>query len=772
MGKPLTLINLDILENFRRMCVRDLRVDDMQDSSIAHDEEAQRTILARFYAYHHYLRANPDQAERLCSLCPVSGFQAFPAVRGVFKGFSDDDDVWDTDVTPIDILLALPRQNTQTPKAIQKEILGLYGNIVTYLTELRGIASHESDLERALRDAGFMRLGDDRHPIVIRLLLHLAPTKGQRKTIERAIDRVAEDYPRGPTLRIQFGDDIDYEVRNTESTFQYVPQGELVLDQADNRCEYREGTCRAMFVNVRAQSLRNLWKTCATRGLLAQNLRYYVSLPRVDNAMLKTMALEPKQFWYLNNGLTIVCDTYETHGNTLRLRNFSIVNGGQTTHNIGTVEELPNDFALPCKIIALEDQNRQPLSTDNRLDFIADVCTATNSQKPIKAADAVANRREIRELRRLLKADTRFAVCLQTKRGETIDKKLYPKPWQRVKVSLLGQLLLSFLYQYPCIARNNTKKIFEDDDLFALVFDYKSRPELLPNAPFIQDLLLVNQAIKTFQQRWKRRTVAIGDDANRQRKYLTLNCAFIFVACVGALCKLHTHPDLAQTVTNPGVANDRKLLGLYDVAFPFLDERDPVLLSDEQGDFQQLLFVCLNDFIRPGYAEYAKTTGREGDYANFAKSDDRYLGYVQKQILVAAQNGFSPETRALLGRLFRSPSQAEVAQLREQITQHPICWGADHDEFVGDLLDRILNACKVLPGTQRRGVTLPTKTALRSVINRRATTLAALNATKLSPGQVRAFGETILRTMHDAEREIGATSSSIVEERDPNDNDD
>lgn len=237
-------------------------------------------------------------------------------------------------------------------------------------------------------------------------------------------------------------------------------------------------------------------------------------------------------------------------------------------------------------------------------------------------------------------------------------------------------------------------------------------------------------------------------------------------------CKLHTHPDLAQTVTNPGVANDRKLLGLYDVAFPFLDERDPVLLSDEQGDFQQLLFVCLNDFIRPGYAEYAKTTGREGDYANFAKSDDRYLGYVQKQILVAAQNGFSPETRALLGRLFRSPSQAEVAQLREQITQHPICWGADHDEFVGDLLDRILNACKVLPGTQRRGVTLPTKTALRSVINRRATTLAALNATKLSPGQVRAFGETILRTMHDAEREIGATSSSIVEERDPNDNDD
>lgn len=404
MGKPLTLINLDILENFRRMCVRDLRVDDMQDSSIAHDEEAQRTILARFYAYHHYLRANPDQAERLCSLCPVSGFQAFPAVRGVFKGFSDDDDVWDTDVTPIDILLALPRQNTQTPKAIQKEILGLYGNIVTYLTELRGIASHESDLERALRDAGFMRLGDDRHPIVIRLLLHLAPTKGQRKTIERAIDRVAEDYPRGPTLRIQFGDDIDYEVRNTESTFQYVPQGELVLDQADNRCEYREGACRAMFVNVRAQSLRNLWKTCATRGLLAQNLRYYVSLPRVDNAMLKTMALEPKQFWYLNNGLTIVCDTYETHGNTLRLRNFSIVNGGQTTHNIGTVEELPNDFALPCKIIALEDQNRQPLSTDNRLDFIADVCTATNSQKPIKAADAVANRREIRELRRLLKA--------------------------------------------------------------------------------------------------------------------------------------------------------------------------------------------------------------------------------------------------------------------------------------------------------------------------------------------------------------------------------
>ena len=38
----------------------------------------------------------------------------------------------------------------------------------------------------------------------------------------------------------------------------------------------------------------------------------------------------------LNNGLTIACNEYKVDGKFIKLYDFSIVNGGQTTNLIGT----------------------------------------------------------------------------------------------------------------------------------------------------------------------------------------------------------------------------------------------------------------------------------------------------------------------------------------------------------------------------------------------------------------------------------------------------
>ena len=37
-------------------------------------------------------------------------------------------------------------------------------------------------------------------------------------------------------------------------------------------------------------------------------------------------------FWLKNNGITIVCGDFEIDGREVKLRDFSIINGGQTTY--------------------------------------------------------------------------------------------------------------------------------------------------------------------------------------------------------------------------------------------------------------------------------------------------------------------------------------------------------------------------------------------------------------------------------------------------------
>lgn len=766
MARPMPMLDLTELENFRRMCVQDLKILELSHCSLEKDEMAQRQILMLFYAFHRYFRADPDSVTALRE-GDLLGNEEIAALSGIFRSAPDEDEPANPAISPIDILVALPRQNTRTATDLKKEIVGYYKTIANYLEGLKGIPTDEKRIERRLRMLGFRGVIGETCPITIRLLLHVCPTKAQRKTIMQGIDAFTENFSvHDPALRVCFGDEIDYEVRNTEARFQFVPQGTLSLDRADNHCDYQEGDHRAMFVNVRAASLRRLWQTCSTKGLLAQNLRYFVSLPRVDSAMSKTMLLAPKDFWYLNNGLTIVCDSFRITGKELTMRNFSIVNGGQTTHNIGTANELTHDFALPCKIIALEQHDGRPLPDDDRLDFIANVCTATNSQKPIKAADAVTNLREIRELRRHLKEDPLSPVYLVSKRGEKIDAALYPKPWNRVKVQALGQLLLAFVYQYPCTARNKTKELFENEALFNLLFNYRGADgqNRLPPAAFVRDLLLLGQAVKTFQNRWAKTTVRQGDSRSQQLRSLAANGGFLLIACVGVLCKLHTHEALREALRAPGACLDRKALGHCDIVFPFLAEHDIAALEDPDGDLQRLLAFCLGQVIAAGYADYCAREDKSSDYSNFAKADDRYLGYVQKRLLQMARDGLPDEEQARCGRLFRTPTQAERQALATMDAQHSIKWGAEHDEYVKDLICRLTVACKALDRKPRSKYPIPSKTTLRTIINRAPQTVATLNGIDgLSAEQVQAYGETLLRLLREAEGELGMPVGKVEE---------
>ncbi len=501
-----------------------------------------------------------------------------------------------------------------------------------------------------------------------------------------------------------FADDIEYEVRNTNSTLKYVPQGTLRLDAAQNLCRHQN----ALMCNVKAASLRSLYQTYAYRGLLSQNLRYFVRMPRVDDAMMATITEEPKKFWYLNNGIIIACKSYKVDGDILSLEDFSIINGGQTTHNIGilTDEQLQMNFDIPCKVIPLPTS----LSENERLDFLAEISEATNTQKPITAIDAVANRREQRKLKEWLAHDKEVAIFYQTKRGETIDKTVYKEPWQKITTAELGQSLLAFLYQFPAFARNQRTLLFSNEVLYRQLFS-----EPFPPVAFIKDLRILRGVIKSY-------ALKLRLDAkmkNTQKERLAANGEFLLLAILGLLYKAYINNTLIMSLSSSDMEENKRLLGCADIAMPFLNPQD----APHHTTLVKLLDYCLDTFVVPAYCDYLKGKSNN-DYSNFSKTESNYLRYVLPYVVNKFKKGFTAAEHSILEAAFSTPTNEEIKYALSYKTQHPPKWSPSNKFQETSVLDKMLAYIKTTPKV--RGIKAPTQSNLKKMITKQLVERAGL----------------------------------------------
>ncbi|MBK8754670.1 MAG: AIPR family protein [Candidatus Competibacteraceae bacterium] len=132
--------------------------------------------------------------------------------------------------------------------------------------------------------------------------------------------------------------------------------------------------------------------------LLERNIRRYLGLHgnRVNEGIRATLRSDhPANFYFFNNGLTLVCDKFTYNGLQqsdfqINVKNLQIVNGGQTCMTIlKTAEELQKaggDLpALASVLVRLYE-----LPEDNS-DTVLQITHATNSQNPVDFKDLRAN---------------------------------------------------------------------------------------------------------------------------------------------------------------------------------------------------------------------------------------------------------------------------------------------------------------------------------------------------------------------------------------------
>lgn len=132
--------------------------------------------------------------------------------------------------------------------------------------------------------------------------------------------------------------------------------------------------------------------------LLERNIRRYLGLHgnRVNEGIRATLySATPANFYFFNNGLTLVCDDFSYNGlqgsdYQIKVENLQIVNGSQTCMTIlKTAEELHQQGrSLPAEATLLVRIYKLPKENE---DIVLQITHATNSQNPVDLKDLHAN---------------------------------------------------------------------------------------------------------------------------------------------------------------------------------------------------------------------------------------------------------------------------------------------------------------------------------------------------------------------------------------------
>lgn len=186
---------------------------------------------------------------------------------------------------------------------------------------------------------------------------------------------------------------------------------------------------------------------------------------------LVTSELRDK-FILLNNGITIVAKHFKSLGsNFYELREFQIVNGCQTSHEIYNARSFAKDILVPVKIIHTTDA-----------DVISMIVKSTNRQTPVPTEAFVALENYHKHLQMTFEAyakDTEMAVYYERRSGELAFRKNSGNSFEVATLHSIIRSVTSVYFQEPYIVYNNNPanilknryaKLFQPDQPYEVYY--------------------------------------------------------------------------------------------------------------------------------------------------------------------------------------------------------------------------------------------------------------------------------------------------------------
>ena len=178
----------------------------------------------------------------------------------------------------------------------------------------------------------------------------------------------------------------------------------------------------AYFGVIDGFQLKGWWSTYGKR-LVAKNIRHALGTTDVNDGIKQTAGSSPENFWYFNNGITLIAEealrapaaaASRTAGN-FQFKGASIVNGAQTVSTLAGIvldEEL-GKVRVPIRVVLLKDAPEG---------FGTEVTRTNNLQNRVEGRDFVSQDPEQRRLQQEMSVE---GVEYQVSRSIDVVKSLY-----------------------------------------------------------------------------------------------------------------------------------------------------------------------------------------------------------------------------------------------------------------------------------------------------------------------------------------------------------
>jgi hypothetical protein len=463
----------------------------------------------------------------------------------------------------------------------------------------------ENDLKSALEGIRFLLRGDYKGQITPELenlideyheldktsdyqtrIVFLALKK--RPTDDKFIESFKKDFPEIEVDFYDFGWLSDFFV-NKYLTMRAAPPERISFEILTDIL-HKDTPNKSRIFTCKGKEIARIYNDYKER-IFQQNVRYSLGVrsKSINRQILETATSDERSinFWYFNNGITIVCKNIgePSSGKVINLDNAQIINGAQTTYALHEAYKngtLKDNVEVLIRVIANSDR-----------DFVENVTLYTNSQNAVRLRDLCSNDEIQSKIQSIVLGS--YQYFYERKRGE-IDS-LYPTI--EAKRKLLGdnyklkvisnencaQSLLAMYLDKPAQAKSEKGRIFLKDRT-GFYDDIFNQSDDLVAEKMLMSWKLVKY-IEKYKKEYNKRYKVAEDlpegekneiykyDFLRHGEYFILNLFKDFLKNGGF--NIHSSKDDLLMIISKIDSNDNQIQGYYetikDVLAEYIGER-------------------------------------------------------------------------------------------------------------------------------------------------------------------------------------------------------
>lgn len=219
---------------------------------------------------------------------------------------------------------------------------------------------------------------------------------------------------------------------------------------------------KALVATVPGSEIVRLYEKFEDR-LFDRNVRLFLGVRKgsVNAGIAETLGdnKTARNFWAYNNGITVICDSFDVRDSNVNLKNFSIVNGCQTAVSLAQgPKKSTSKVSVLVRFIAASP------------DIVDDVIRFTNSQNPIRTWDIASQDKTQRRLKSEFANLSKPYIYL-TRRGARprgdLKKFREDGKLRQIRIDVIGQYAAAFRDR-PVLAYKHKAFIFSryHEDIF------------------------------------------------------------------------------------------------------------------------------------------------------------------------------------------------------------------------------------------------------------------------------------------------------------------